>query len=177
MESKMRKVLISAAAAVSALAFAAPAAAQYYPAPPPAYGGYGYDNGYGYNNGYGGVRSLQVRIDRVLHQINRLDRQNLMSDRWADRLRRESFGLERQLRYAARNGLNPYEANDLSRRVAVLEQRVRHYSVSRYGNNGQWGYNGYGRDGWSDRDRDGRNDRYEDDRGRRHDGGWDRDDD
>ena len=40
----MRKVLISAAAAVSALAFAAPAAAQYYPAPPPAYGYNGYNN-------------------------------------------------------------------------------------------------------------------------------------
>jgi hypothetical protein len=157
----MRKVLISAAA-VSTLAFAAPAAAQYYPAPPPPQA-YGY-NGYGHN-GYGSVRSLQVRIDQLQRQINRLDRQNLMNDRSADRLRSDSVGLERRLRAAARHGLNPYEANDLNRRLARLEERVRHNSVSRYS------YNGYnGRDGWVDRDRDGRNDRYENDRG------WDRDD-
>ena len=60
----MRKVLISAAAAVSALAFAAPAAAQYYPAPPPPGYGAPYGNAYGYNN-YGHIRSLQVRIDRL----------------------------------------------------------------------------------------------------------------
>jgi len=172
----MRKVLISAAAAVSAFAFAAPAAAQYYPAPPPpqAYGNYGYANngygndGYGYNgyghDNYGGVRNLQARINLVQRQINVLDRQDRMSERWADRLRAESFGLERRLRLASRNGLNPYEANDINRRIAMLEERVRHNSVSRYS------YNGYnGRNGWSDRDRDGRNDRYENDQGRHHD--------
>lgn len=163
----MRKVLISAAATVSALAFAAPAAAQYYPAPPPpqAYGYNGY-NGYGHDN-YGSVRSLQARIDHVQRQINRLDRQNLMSERWADRLRAESSSLERRLRSAARYGLNPREANEMRYRVAQLEERVRHNSVSRRDG---YAYNGYGdRDGWVDRDRDGRNDRYEDDRGRRHD--------
>ena len=168
----MRKVLISAAATVSAMAFAAPAAAQYYPAPPPpqAYGNYGNsgygNNGYGYN-GYGSVRSLQARIDQVQRQINRLDRQNLMSERSADRLRAESAGLERQLRGAARYGLNPREANELTLRIARLEERVRHNSVSR--RNG-YAYNGYGdRNAWVDRDRDGRNDRFEDDRGYRHD--------
>jgi hypothetical protein len=158
----MRKVLISAAAAVSALAFAAPAAAQYYPAPPPQAYGYNW-----YNNGYGSVRSLQARIDQVQRQISRLDRQNLMSDRSADRLRAESAGLERRLRGAARYGLNPREANDINVRIARLEERVRHNSVSR--RNG-YAYNGYNdRNGWVDRDRDGRDDRYEDDRGYRHD--------
>ena len=164
----MRKVLISAAAAVSALAFAAPAAAQYYPAPPPpqAYGYNGYKGYTGYDN-YGSVRSLQARIDQVQRQINRLDRQNLMSERSADRLRAESSGLERRLRSAARYGLNPREANEMRYRIAQLEERVRHNSVSR--RNG-YAYNGYGdRDGWVDRDRDGRNDRYEDNRGYRHD--------
>ena len=70
----MRKVLVSAAVAVSALAFAAPAAAQYYPAQP---------YGYGYNN-YGQVRALQQRVDRLEWQINRLDRANAISDRSAD---------------------------------------------------------------------------------------------
>ena len=173
----MRKVLISAAAAVSAFAFAAPAAAQYYPAPPPpqAYGNYGYANngygndGYGYNgyghDNYGGVRNLQARINLVQRQINVLDRQDRMSERSADRLRSESSRLERQLRQAARHGLNPYEANDINRRIASLEERVRHNSVSRY-----TAYNRYNGRNWSDRDHDGRNDRYENDQG------WDHDD-
>ena len=162
----MRKVLISAAAAVSAVAFAAPAAAQYYPAPPPpqAYGYNGYGNdGYGYND-HRSVRRLQARIDLVQRQINRLDREDRMSERSADRLRAESARLEHQLRLAARHGLNPYEAIAINRRIALLEDRVLHNSVSRY-----TAYNRYNGGGWSDRDRDGRDDRYEDDRGYRHD--------
>ena len=152
----MRKVIISVAAAVSALAFATPAAAQYYPGQPAPYG-----NAYGYNN-YGHVRSLQAHIDQVQRQISRLDQRNILSEREANRLRNESRDIERQLRYMARNGLNPNEANSINYRINRLEQRVAY--EARDGN--RWG-----RDDrrWSDRDRDGRNDRYEDDRGYRHD--------
>ncbi|MFL6752535.1 MAG: hypothetical protein ACJ8D5_04045 [Sphingomicrobium sp.] len=174
----MRTLLISLAAAGSALAFATPASAQYYPAPQPyGYGaqpyGYGapYGNAYGYNN-FGQARSLQVRINNVERQINRLDRRNRIGEREADRLRHEANRIERRIRSASRNGLNPYEANDINRRIAVLEQRVQYASShgwnrygSRYGWNGTYGNNGYA----YDRDRDGRDDRYEDDRGRDHD--------
>ena len=68
----MRKVLISLAAAGSALAFATPAAAQYYPQAQP----YGQPYGYGYNNNYGQVRALQARINQVQRQIERLDRRD-----------------------------------------------------------------------------------------------------
>jgi len=163
----MRKVLISLAAAGAALAIATPAAAQYYP------GQYGapYGNAYGYNNNWGQVRSLQVRINAVERQINMLDRRDRIRDRSADRLRDEANSIERRLRHAARDGLNPYEAQDLQVRIARLEQRVR-YSLARgygrYGYNN--GYNGYGNNGgYSDRDRDGRDDRYENDRGYDHD--------
>jgi hypothetical protein len=160
----MRKFVISLVAAGSALAFATPAAAQYYPAPPPPAYGAPYGNAYGYNN-FGQVRALQVRINGIERQINRLDRRNRIGDREADRLRREANRIERRLRSVGRNGLNPYEANDIHRRVAVLEQRVQ-FAVShgwnRYGS--RYGWNSY-----SDRDRDGRNDRFEDDGGRRHD--------
>ena len=61
----MRKVLVILAAG-TALAAAAPAAAQYYPQP--QYGA-PYGNAYGYNN-YGQVRQLQARIDgRSLHGV------------------------------------------------------------------------------------------------------------
>jgi len=160
----MRKLMISLAAAGAALAIATPAAAQYYP------GQYGapYGNAYGYNNNWGQVRSLQVRINAVERQINVLDRRDRIRDRSADRLRDEANSIERRLRHAARDGLNPYEAQDIQVRIARLEQRVQ-YSLARgygrYGHNNGYGNNG----GYYDRDRDGRDDRYENDRGYDHD--------
>jgi len=161
----MRKLIIALAAAGSALAIATPAAAQYYPGQP--YGApYGY--GYGYNN-YGQVRALQIRIDAVERQINLLDRRDRIRNRDADRLRSEANSIERRLRHAARDGMNPYEARDIQVRIARLEQRVQ-YSLGRgYGRYGYNGYNGYN-GGSYDRDRDGRDDRYENDHG------WDHDD-
>jgi opacity protein-like surface antigen len=149
----MRKVLISAAAAVSALAFAAPAAAQWAPAPP-------YGNAYG---NYGQVRALQVRIDRVQQQINRLDNRNILSGREANRLRGESRQVEQRLRYSARYGLNQREFANIDGQIRRLEGNVWREANDRDGRVGsQWGYNN---NGWVDRDRDGRNDGYEDDRG------------
>ena len=156
----MRKILISAALAASTLVAAAPAGAQYYPQPQ----GYAY----GYNN-YGQARRLQVRIDQLQYQINQMDRRNILSEREASRLRAESRGLERRLRYAASNGFNGRERYDIERGIQRLEYRIQREARdgNRYGYR-QAGY-GYG-EGWSDRDRDGRNDRYENDHG------WDHDD-
>lgn len=174
----MRNLIISLGLAGAALAVATPAAAQYYPGPQP-YGqpyGYGapYGNAYGYNN-WGQVRALQARINAVEYQINRLDRRDRIGDRMADRLRDEANSIERRLRHAARDGMNPYEARDIQIRIARLEQRVQYSLAYRYrgygngyGNNNGYGYNG--NNGYYDRDRDGRDDRYENDRG------WDHDD-
>jgi TolA-binding protein len=155
----MRKVLISLAVAASALAVAAPASAQYFPAPQ--------GNAYGYNNNYGQVRRLQVRINQIQRQIDQLDRRNVLSNKEARRLRDESRSLERRLAKVSRYGLNPRERQDIEVRIARLEQRVRYEANDgnrRYGsryNNNQRGY--------MDRDRDGRDDRYEDDHGTRRD--------
>lgn len=159
----MRKLIISLATAGAALAIATPAAAQYYPGQPYGYGA-PYGNAYGYNN-WGSVRSLQVRVDAIQRQINQLDRRDRIRDRSADRLRDEARNIERRLHRAARNGLNPYEANDIQVRIARLEQHVRYSLAGRYG---RYGYNGYD-GGYYDRDRDGRDDRYENDRGYDHD--------
>ena len=156
----MKKVVLALVAAGSALAFATPATAQYYPAP--AYGA-PYGNAYGYQNNWGQVRSLQVRINNVQRQIKQLDRRDRIRDGQADRLRREANHIENRLQRAARYGLNGYEANDINVRLARLEQRVQYSVAQRYGRNWNGGY------AYSDRDRDGRNDRYEDDRGYRHD--------
>ncbi len=158
----MRKVLISLAAAGAALAIATPAAAQF-----PGQYGAPYGNAYGYNNyNYGQVRALQARIDRIEWQINRLDRRDRIRDRSADRLRDEANNIERRLRHAARDGMSPWEAQDIQVRIARLEQRVQYSMAGRYGRNG---YNGYSNNGYYDRDRDGRDDRYENDHGYDHD--------
>lgn len=179
----MRKFLVSAALAASTLAVAAPAAAQFYPAPQPGYAynnGYGYPQGnaYGYNN-YGQVRSTQARIDMIQRQIIQLDRRNILSNREARSLLNESRDLEYRLQRSARYGLNYNEQRDIQYRVARLEQRVQReardgnrygnrYGYDQYGYNQQYGAynNGYR---YPDRDRDGRDDRREDDHGYRHD--------
>ncbi|HYD99163.1 MAG TPA: hypothetical protein VEH84_07260 [Alphaproteobacteria bacterium] len=149
----MRKFLISAAVAATALTAAAPASAQW--APPPPYGA-PYGHAYGYDN-YGQARRLQVRLDHIQRQIRHLDRRNILTNREAARLFDDSREIERRLHRAARFGLNGRERFEIERRIARLEQRL--WRDARDGN--RWGDRRYG-----DRDHDGRFDRWEDDRGR-----------
>jgi hypothetical protein len=138
----MRKITISLIAAGAALAAATPAAAQYYGAPQP--GPYGYNNGFRGN--WGQVRALQVRIDNVERQIDRLDRRDRIRDRSADRLRDEANRIEDRLHRAARGGLNPNEARDIEYRIQRLEQRIQ-YSMNDRGYHDR-------DDRWDRRDRD-----------------------
>jgi hypothetical protein len=154
----MRKFLISAAVAASALAVASPASAQYYPQPQ--------GNAYGYNANYGQARSLIARIDQIRQRIARLDTRDRISEREAASLRYEARVLRDRVRAANYNGLNRRERQSLEYRVARLEQRVRHEvrDGNRWGSNdGRYANVGY------DRDRDGLDDRYERDRGTNHD--------
>jgi hypothetical protein len=153
----MRKFLISAALAATALTAAVPAAAQYGQPYPP------YGNAYGYNN-YGHIRSLEARLNQLQRQIARLDQRNILSNREAARLRAQAWDIRNDLRRAARDGFNQREANRFQQRIAQLEYRIQR--EARDWNNRA---NRYGDRNWSDRDHDGRNDRYEDDRGRDHD--------
>ena len=160
----MRKFVIAAALAASALTVAAPAAAQYYPPQPQGYG-----HGY-YGNNWGQVRRLQARVDQLQRQIRNLDNRDILSEREAARLRNDSRDIEHRLRSAARNGLNGNEAYGIERRIQRLEVRIQR--EARDGNNwrnrdGRYGYND-GRGGY-DRDRDGLDDRYERDRGTNYD--------
>ena len=117
----MRKIILPLIAAGAALAVTTPAAAQYYPGRPAPAPAYGY--------GFGQVRALQIRIDNVERQINRLDRRDRIRDRSADRLRDEANRIEDRLHRAARGGLNAYEARDIEYRIQRLEQRVQ-YSMN-----------------------------------------------
>lgn len=162
----MRKFIISAALVTATLAAAAPVSAQW--ARPVPQG-----NAYGYNN-YGQVRRLEVRVQQIRRQIQRLDRRNILSDREARRLSDEARELDQRINMLARNGFNNRDRFEVERRLARLEQRLQ-----RDVNDGRR-HNGYYANGYAnDRDRDGRDDRYEDDRGRDSDRGRgrDRDDD
>lgn len=151
----MRKFVIVAAMAASALTAAAPAAAQWYPPQ---------GNGYGYNN-WGQVRRLQARVDQLQRQIRHLDSRDILSEREASRLRNDSREIEQRLRYVARDGLNGNEAYNIERRIQRLEVRIQREANDRNGYR-QYGYN----DGrYTDRDRDGLNDRLERDRGTNYD--------
>jgi len=140
----MKKFLIAAAIATSALTAAAPAAAQYYP-------------GQGYSQG-GSVRSYIVRADQLRQRIDRLDGRDRVSEREARQLRRAAADLQNRTRSYARNGLSNRERRELDQRFAQLQQAIRFERRD--------GDNRRGWEGGRDRDRDGRVDRYEDDRGR-----------
>ena len=124
----MRKIVLSLAVAGAALLAASPAAAQYYSRPQPA----PYGNAYGHNNGFGMAQSLQVRLNAVERQINRLDRRDRVGNRAADRLRDDANDLERRLNRRARGGLDPREAGDIAYRLQRLEQRVQVAVNNRY---------------------------------------------
>jgi hypothetical protein len=167
------KKLLFAAAGLSALAAAAPAAAQYYPGQPAPYGyNQPYGNAYGYNYGdqQGLIRSYLIRADQLRARVDRLDGRDRINEREARRLRAAAIDLQGRTRAYARNGLDGRERYELDQRFAQLQQRLAYAS-----NNGnRWGqYRDRDRDGvWDrndrfiDRDRDGRDDRYEDDHGR-----------
>lgn len=140
----MRTLLISLAAAASALAVASPASAQWAPPVPHGAPGHGYGHGYGYGYGHGGyefhqVRMLQDRIQRLRERIVRMDRMDRLSHREARRLDRHAAELQHRVHFAARRGLNPWERRDIEHRVEALSQAVRYAARE----NRRWGWNGF----------------------------------
>ena len=113
----MRKLLIPVAAAVSAIAVAAPAAAQYAP-PVGRYGGY--DQGYRFDG-----RGLQIRVERIRDQIRNLEARRVLSFREGRSLEYQAANLQRRIFFASRNGIQPGEGQRLSEDIRRLEFRVR----------------------------------------------------
>jgi hypothetical protein len=114
--------LISAAAAVSALAVASPAAAQYYPAP-----GYGapYGNAYGYNRGGNPwVREIQ----QIRYQADVLGRQGRLTRAEARDLFRDIQSAERAIYRKSRYGLSIREARRLDNKLGRIRYELRRYS-------------------------------------------------
>jgi len=146
----MHKFVITLAAAGSALAFASPAAAQYYPSQQ----SYGY--GYANNNYAARIHEIGRRIERLNRQIQDLGRADIINAREERSLSLESRDLGYQLQAAGRNGFDFREQQFIETRLASLEQRVQ--SVSAYGNRGRYNNNG---DQYRGRNRDRGDDRYD----------------
>jgi hypothetical protein len=145
------KTIITIAAALSALALAAPAAAQ------DRYGG---NSAYGYGNGHGGI---QARTDQLRQRLQFGVQRGTISRREAVYLRDGVRQLTRLERQYSRDGLSRYERRDLQGRIQHLQQQIHFAERSRDDR--------YGRDDRDGRDwRDGRDDRNDGD------GRWDRDD-
>jgi len=152
----MRKLILSLAAAGTALAVATPAAAQYYPQPPYQYGGnpqFGYSApqyGYGFNRYQ--TQNLMMRLNSIQQRVSDLDRSRVLRGDSAERLHKEARDLQRRVQQSIAYGTGSIAGNDLQYRVARLEQKLeKQAQVGRYGNYGFNGYNrGYDRRGYGD---------------------------
>src|SRR5215210_3671994 len=114
----MRKFLIPIAAAVSLLAVAAPAVAQWAP---PVYQYNPYNYGYRFN-GINFARSMASRVERVRADIHTLAMRRILSPREARSLDSEARTLERRIFRATRNGISPGEARTLENRIFQLQR-------------------------------------------------------
>ena len=178
----MRTMILTLAAAGAAVAAAAPASAQFYPAQAP----YGYAQQQVYGNNWlfnfrdqRYARMMQDRVQRIRHDIRQMGAMRILSRSEVRDLDREAVAVEQRIWRYSRNGVSMNDARKIDNRVRRLEDRVmreandwnRRPGVRRYN---PYNYNKYydnyrGDRNYRDRDRDGRNDRYEDDRGRDHD--------
>ncbi len=129
----MRTLMISLAAATTALVVAAPASAQargnLAPYGAPAYGSpYGapYGNAYGYNS-YG-PGQWQRDLQQVRYQMNALARQGRLTRAEARDLDRDIRSAERAIYRSGRNGMSRYEVQSISRKIARINYELRRYS-------------------------------------------------
>jgi hypothetical protein len=131
----MRKLLISAIAAASTLALAAPASAQWAP---PVYHYQPYNYSYGFN-GFSYARTMQARVQRIRADIRTMDARRILSNREARSLDNEARSIERRIYQASRNGIQPHEARNVENRIRRLEVRVSREATdwnNRYGRRG-----------------------------------------
>jgi hypothetical protein len=133
----MRKFLIPVIGAVSVLAIAAPAAAQYRPAHNQQPG-----NGYAYgeHRGRSGGR-LEERVQRIRVDIRGLEQRRVVSFREGRSLEAQAAELQRRIYRSSRNGIQPGEGRRLEEDIRRLEYRVSREASDR--NNRPGGYRRY----------------------------------
>ncbi|MFL6737399.1 MAG: hypothetical protein ACJ8F4_10125 [Sphingomonas sp.] len=131
----MRKLLISIVTAVSALAVAAPASAQWAP---PAYRYQQYNYGHGYN-GSNFARSMESRVQRIRGDIRAMQERRILSWNEARGLENEAASIQRRIYRASRNGIQAGEARNVENRIQRLEFRVSREASDWNGRSGRYG--------------------------------------
>jgi hypothetical protein len=136
---------------------AAPAPAQYFPAPP--------NWGFGYEH-FDQIRFMKVRVEKMQGLIRAMDYRHQNTGHGFQRLSEESDSILRHLRNDAAYGLTPSQADVMMARVVKLErdvhaayaERTRQLSDAYAYPDTDWR-----RDADQDLDRNQRDDRWEDD--------------
>jgi hypothetical protein len=116
----MRRFLMSLTAAASALAFAAPASAQWAP---PVYRYQPYNFGYGFS-GINFARAMEGRVQRIRGDIRAMQMRRILSFGEARSLDNQARNLQRRIFRASRNGISPGEARSVENQIFRLERRV-----------------------------------------------------
>jgi hypothetical protein len=117
----MRKFLLPIIGAASALAVAAPAAAQWVP-PVYHYQPYNYGRAFSY---HAFAQSMQVRVQRIRHDIRAMQVRRILSRAEARSLEIQAANLQARIYRASRNGIQPGEARRLENQIRNLEFRVQ----------------------------------------------------
>lgn len=116
----MRKLLVPIIAAGTALAVAAPAAAQWAP-PVYNYQPYDYGRGYSYHHFAG---EMNQRVQRIRADIRQLQARRIVSWQEARSLEYQAAQIQRRIYNRSRNGLQPMEARRLENQIRNLEFRI-----------------------------------------------------
>jgi hypothetical protein len=116
----MRKFFIPIVAAVSTVAIAAPASAQWAP---PVYHYEPYN--YGAFRYHAFARSMEIRVQRIRSDIRAMQVRRILSPREARSLERQAANLQHRIYWASRNGIQPGEARRLENQIRNLEFRVQ----------------------------------------------------
>lgn len=168
------KTIFLGMATVSALAIAAPAAAQYQ-----SQNGYQTQSQYGYQNQNGANGNFAARIEQLRVRIQAGVQSGTISRSEAPALRQQLRALTQLERQYSANGLSGQERSVLQQRLRTLRQQIRAadggQGYGQYDRDDDYGQSGqYGRTGQYDRAYDRNNDGF-DDRDYDRDGRWDDD--
>jgi hypothetical protein len=121
----MRRLLVTIAAAGTALAFATPAAAQYFPQQRAYSQGYNqYGNRYGGNN----VAQWQQDLNQIRYSADNLRRQGRLTRNEARDLNNDIWSVQRSLNTVGYRGLAPWEARQIQEKFMRLRYEMRRYS-------------------------------------------------
>jgi hypothetical protein len=127
-------MMITIAAAASALTLAAPASAQWAP-PVYRYQPYNYGSGFRY---HAFAQTMEQRVQRIRNDIRTMGARRILGFGEARALDNQARNLQRRIFFASRNGIQPGEARALENQIRHLEFRVQREATDRNNRPGRY---------------------------------------